>query len=68
MSKSIQTLKGINDDKPDQHQEIFNSLLPISLLFRSEVIKIAQTIIKSSQSSSLPQKIKPNISFTSFQH
>lgn len=71
----LQTQKGINDDKQDQHQEFFNSLLPIvrkfnedqTLLFRSEVIKIAQTI-KRGQSSSLPETIKPNVSSTSFQH
>lgn len=71
----VQTQKGINDDKQDQHQEFFNSLLPIvrkfnddqTLLFRSEVIKIAQTI-KRGQSSSLPETIKPNVSSTSFQH
>lgn len=72
----VQTQKRINVDKQDQHQELFNSLLLIvrkfnddqTLLFRSEVIKIAQTIIKGGQSSSLPEKIKPNISFTPFQH
>ena len=71
----VQTQKRINDDKQDQHQEFFNSLLPIvrkfnddqTLLFRSEVIKIAQTI-KRGQSSSLPETIKPNVSSTSFQH
>lgn len=70
-----QTHKGINDDNPDQHQEFFNSLLPIvrkfnddqTLLFRSEVIKIAQTI-NGGQASSLPQRIKPYISSTAFQH
>lgn len=72
----VQTQKGINNDKQDQHQEFFNSLLPIvrkfnddqTLLFRSEVIKIAQTIIKGCQTSSLPEKIKPNIPSKSFQH
>lgn len=54
-----QTQKEIFDKKPDEHQHFFHSLLPIirkfndneSLLFRTEVLRIAQTI-KQNQISS----------------
>lgn len=54
-----QTQKEIFDEKPDEHQHFFNSLLPIirkfnddeTLIFRTEVLRIAQTI-KQNQISS----------------
>lgn len=72
----VQTHKGINDHKSDQHQELFNFLLSIvrkfnddqTLVFRTVIIKVAQAI-KKGQSSSLPQKIPHSIIFsTPLQH
>lgn len=54
-----QTQKEISDEKPDEHQHFFHSLLPIirkfnddeTLIFRTEVLRIAHTIKQNKISS-----------------
>lgn len=60
-----QTQKEIVDDKPDEHQHFFQSLLPIvrkfnddeTLIFRTEVLRIAQTIKQTQISSKTIQPL-----------